>query len=84
MIKTLKFANLQDRKPTHYESEGLDLVYVRYDDRVSVLYGRCQHRGALMADGYIEGDNLIAVYMDGIIAMTRAFRNTTIRWTAPS
>ena len=26
---------------------------------VSVLYGRCLHRGALMADGHVEGDNLI-------------------------
>jgi len=59
MIKTLKFQHLQDRTPTHYEFKGLDLVYVRYDDKVSVLYGRCLHRGALMADGYIEGDNLI-------------------------
>ena len=24
-----------------------------------VLYSRCQHRGALMADSYIEGDNII-------------------------
>jgi glutamate synthase domain-containing protein 2 len=24
-----------------------------------VLYGRCVHRGALMADGHVEGDNLI-------------------------
>ena len=37
----------------------MDLVLVRYDENVSVLYGRCLHRGALMADGYIEGDNII-------------------------
>lgn len=36
----------------------VDLVVIRYDDTVSVLYGRCQHRGALMADGHIEGQNL--------------------------
>jgi glutamate synthase domain-containing protein 2 len=58
-IKTLKFDELQDRTPVHFEVEGLDLVLVRYDENVSVLYGRCLHRGALMADGYIEGDNLI-------------------------
>jgi hypothetical protein len=34
-------------------------VIVRHDDAVSVLYGRCAHRGALMADGHIQGDNLI-------------------------
>ena len=24
-----------------------------------MLYGRCQHRGALMADGFVSGNNLI-------------------------
>jgi phenylpropionate dioxygenase-like ring-hydroxylating dioxygenase large terminal subunit len=33
-----------------------------------VLYGRCAHRGALMSDGYVQGDDLICVYMAGIIA----------------
>ncbi len=37
----------------------MDLVVIRYDDQVSVLYGRCAHRGALMSDGYIDGDNLM-------------------------
>lgn len=37
----------------------LDLVIVRFDDNVSVLYGRCLHRGALLSDGHIQGDNLI-------------------------
>jgi len=38
---------------------GVDLVVIRHDERVSVLYGRCLHRGALLADGRIEGGNLI-------------------------
>ncbi|MFT4808210.1 MAG: nitrite reductase/ring-hydroxylating ferredoxin subunit [Paraglaciecola sp.] len=38
---------------------NVDLVIVRFDDRVSVLYGRCAHRGALMSDGYVQGDDLI-------------------------
>ena len=37
----------------------MDLVVIRFDDRVSVLYGRCLHRGALMADGEVSGPNLI-------------------------
>jgi glutamate synthase domain-containing protein 2 len=37
----------------------VDLVIVRYDDQVSVLYGRCQHRGALLADGTIIGQNIV-------------------------
>ena len=59
MIKILKFEDLVDRKPKYQQINGLDLVLVRYDENVSVLYGRCLHRGALMADGYIEGDNII-------------------------
>ncbi|MDK1010717.1 MAG: glutamate synthase-related protein [Actinomycetota bacterium] len=40
---------------------GVDLVVVRWPDGTghSVLYGRCVHRGALMADGRIEGANLV-------------------------
>ena len=38
---------------------GVDLVVTRFDDNVSVLYGRCLHRGALMADGYVDGENLM-------------------------
>ena len=37
-----------------------DVVVVRFGEQVSVLYGRCLHRGALMADGFVdENDNLI-------------------------
>ncbi len=50
---------LEDRQPAYALVAGVDLVVVRYDDSVSVLYGRCAHRGALMSDGYIDGDNLI-------------------------
>lgn len=59
MLKTIPFHDLKDREPVHHIVNGLDLVILRYDDEVSVLYGRCLHRGALMADGYVEGDNLI-------------------------
>lgn len=53
------FSDLPDRQPIHALVENVDLVIVRCDDQASVLYGRCQHRGALMADGYVEGDNLV-------------------------
>jgi glutamate synthase domain-containing protein 2 len=54
-----KWSELEDRQPAHALVEDVDLVVVRYDDRVSVLYGRCLHRGALMADGHVDGPNLI-------------------------
>lgn len=59
MKKLLQFDKLEDRQPQHHLINGLDLVLIRYDDNVSVLYGRCLHRGALMGDGYIKGDNII-------------------------
>ena len=54
-----EFDELEDRKPAHALVAGVDLVVTRFDDRVSVLYGRCAHRGALMSDGHVDGDNLI-------------------------
>ena len=38
---------------------NVDLVVVRVGDEHSVLYGRCLHRGALLADGRIDGKNLV-------------------------
>jgi len=58
-IEICRFSELKDREPKYAIVENIDLVIVRYDDAISVLYGRCLHRGALMADGHVEGDNLI-------------------------
>ena len=53
------WSELADRTPTASLVEGVDLVIVRYGDDHSVLYGRCEHRGALMADGTIVGDDIV-------------------------
>jgi glutamate synthase domain-containing protein 2 len=58
-IQLINFSNLKDREPAHAVVKSVDLVIVRYDDNVSVLYGRCLHRGALMSDGTVQGNNLI-------------------------
>ncbi len=58
-VRVAVWSTLEDRIPAYALVAGVDLVVIRYDDSVSVLYGRCQHRGALMADGRIEGGNLI-------------------------
>ena len=50
---------LEDRIPAYALVADVDLVVVRFDESVSVLYGRCAHRGALMSDGYVDGDNLM-------------------------
>jgi len=68
LVKVAAWSELEDRTPTYALVAGVDLVIVRYgdprgdrplDEQISVLYGRCQHRGALMADGRVEGDDLI-------------------------
>ncbi len=58
-VKIAVYNKLQDRQPSGALVENVDLVIVRYDDQISVLYGRCLHRGALLADGFIDGHNLI-------------------------
>jgi len=54
-----KLSALADRKPEYAIVGEVDLVVVRFDDNVSVFYGRCLHRGALMSDGHVRGDDLI-------------------------
>lgn len=51
--------DLPNRELKHALVENTDLVIVRLEDSVSILYGRCGHRGALMADGRVEGDNIV-------------------------
>jgi glutamate synthase domain-containing protein 2 len=58
-VVVANWSELADRKPAHALVADVDLVVVRYDDQVSVLYGRCLHRGALLADGHVDGPNLI-------------------------
>ena len=63
MLKTevAVFTELTPLEPTYALVAGVDLVVIRLEknNEVSVLYGRCAHRGALMADGHIEGGNLV-------------------------
>ena len=59
MTAIARLENLRDREPAYALVGEVDLVVVRYDDQVSVFYGRCLHRGALMSDGHVDGHNLI-------------------------
>ncbi|MBY6213103.1 Rieske 2Fe-2S domain-containing protein [Microbulbifer agarilyticus] len=56
-IKT--WNELEDRQPAHALVAGVDLVVIRVADEVNVFYGRCLHRGALLSDGCVKGQNLI-------------------------
>jgi nitrite reductase/ring-hydroxylating ferredoxin subunit len=59
LIQLAKLTELTEKEPAYALEENTDLVLVRYGGQVSVLYGRCQHRGALMSDAAIVGDDLI-------------------------
>lgn len=59
LIQLIAVADLEDRTPVHAQAVNTDLVLIKYGEKVSVLYGRCLHRGALLGDGRVEGDNLI-------------------------
>jgi glutamate synthase domain-containing protein 2 len=60
-VAIVNFSELETLKPTYALVANVDLVVIRLEeaDEVSVLYGRCLHRGALMADGHVNGKNLI-------------------------
>jgi nitrite reductase/ring-hydroxylating ferredoxin subunit len=58
-IKISKISKLEDNQPTHAFVKNTDLVIPKHANGISVLYGRCRHRGALMSNGYEEGHNLI-------------------------
>ncbi len=58
-IEIALWDDVEDRAPIHALVGDVDLVIVRFDDNVSVMYGRCAHRGALMSDGHVDGHNLI-------------------------
>ncbi len=57
-INIAKISQLELKKPAYALASNTDLVIIKHEKGISVLYGRCHHRGALLADGYIEGNNL--------------------------
>ena len=54
-----RFDDLTEDVPAHAAADGIDLVLVRRAGQVHVFEGRCPHRGALLADGRVEGPDLI-------------------------
>ena len=59
LVKIATWSEVPEREPIGVAVDGIDLVVIRRGDDHSVLYGRCLHRGALLADGQIQGENLI-------------------------
>jgi len=59
LVKIATWSEVPERTPVGATVEGIDLVIIRRGDDHSVLYGRCLHRGALLSDGHVAGDDLI-------------------------
>ncbi|MCP3981678.1 MAG: Rieske 2Fe-2S domain-containing protein [bacterium] len=60
-VKVAEWSELAPLAPAHALVANVDLVVIRWPDEenASVLYGRCLHRGALLSDGHVDGENLI-------------------------
>jgi len=56
-----QWEELEPLVPVYALVANVDLVITRWkdEDQVSVLFGRCHHRGGILADGFIRGDDLI-------------------------
>lgn len=59
LLPIARIDELRQDTPSHAAVDGIDLVLVRRGEQVHVFEGRCPHRGALLADGRVEGANLI-------------------------
>ena len=59
--KVAKWDDLKPQVPAYALVANVDLVVIRAPDaeEAFVLYGRCLHRGALLSDGKIVGEDLI-------------------------
>lgn len=58
-LKVANYSELTEKEPSYGIALKTDLVIIKYGSEVSVLYGRCLHRGALLADGHVAGNYLI-------------------------
>lgn len=57
-----RFSELKVNQPVGALVENVDVVIIRFgrgEEEISALYGRCLHRGALLADGFVSGRNLM-------------------------
>ena len=58
-LRVHEFDAIPQRTPVGILVGNTDLVLVRDGDEIFCLYGRCLHRGALLEDGHVQGEDLI-------------------------
>lgn len=59
LVRIATWSEVPDRQPTGATADGVELVIIRRDDTPHVLFGRCLHRGALLSDGRVVGEDLV-------------------------
>ena len=75
------WSELEPERPVYALVANVDLVVIRWKEgeNVSVLYGRCQHRGALMSDGFVRGQDIVCGVTTGTTVTKQASVATTIK-----
>ena len=58
-VRVASVDDLPSDRPHPVAVDGVDIVLIRRGRTVSALHGRCPHRGALLADGRVEGDLVV-------------------------
>ncbi|MFN8052165.1 MAG: glutamate synthase-related protein [Acidimicrobiales bacterium] len=58
-VAIARWSELAEDAPVGVVVDGLDLVVIRRGGAPNVLYGRCAHRGALLADGTVRGPDIV-------------------------
>ncbi|WP_196885724.1 glutamate synthase-related protein [Aureivirga sp. CE67] len=59
LLKLAVISELPLKEPQHALVANTDLVIIKHENGISILYGRCLHRGALLADGSIKGKSIV-------------------------
>src|SRR5262245_12082651 len=59
MIQIIRMSELEEGTAVAAQAEGVELVVVKCNGRVSILEGRCPHQGAMLADGSVENGELV-------------------------
>jgi nitrite reductase/ring-hydroxylating ferredoxin subunit len=54
--------DLADRTPSVVSVDGVDLMVIRDGEQAFVLYGRCLHKGAPLANGTVVGRKIICAW----------------------
>lgn len=58
-IKLVELSELEEKVPFRAKVSSTELIIIKDKDLISILYGRCLHRDALLSDGKVVGKDII-------------------------